>query len=78
MKQRRGTDDIRKLSSGPGRLCEAFGIDWSFNGQSIGQLIKVKPRKTTPEIASSTRIGISRDAHLEWRFYERGSAYVSK
>jgi len=78
MKQRRGTDDIRKLSSGPGRLCEAFGIDLSFNGQRIGQLIKVKPRKTTPEISSSTRIGISRDAHLEWRFYERGSVYVSK
>src|SRR6266568_5067956 len=31
MKERRRTDDIRKLASGPGRLCDAFGIDLSFN-----------------------------------------------
>lgn len=78
MKERRGTDDMRKLTSGPGRLCDAFGIDLSFNGEKIGQSIKVKARKTTPEIAVSKRIGISRDAHLEWRFYEPGSSYVSR
>jgi DNA-3-methyladenine glycosylase len=78
MKQRRGTDDIKKLASGPGRLCEAFGIDLSFNGERIGRRIKVRARATTPEIASSRRIGISRDAHLEWRFYERGSPFVSR
>ena len=78
MKQRRGTDDVGKLASGPGRLCEAFGVDLSFNGERIGSRIKVKPRKTAPGIATSRRIGISRDAHLEWRFYERDSAFVSK
>jgi DNA-3-methyladenine glycosylase len=78
MKERRGTDDIRRLTSGPGRLCEAFGIDLSFNTDRIGRRIKVKARKNASEIGVSKRIGISRDAHLEWRFYERGSLFVSK
>lgn len=78
MEERRGTSDIRNLTSGPGRLCQAFGIDLSFNGERIGPRIKVKERKTTPEIASSKRIGISRATHLEWRFYERSSPFVSR
>lgn len=78
MKERRGTDEIRKLASGPGRLCGAFGIDLNFNGERIGRRIKVKPRMSTPEIGISKRIGISRDAHLEWRFFETGSSFVSK
>ena len=78
MKERRGTDDMRRLASGPGRLCNAFGIDLSFNGERIGRRIKVKAGKSTPEIAISKRIGISRDTDLEWRFYELGSSYVSR
>ena len=78
MRERRGTSDIKKLASGPGRLCQAFGIDLSFNAERIGRRIKVKPRMTTPEIVSSKRIGISRAMHLEWRFYERSSAFVSR
>ena len=78
MKERRGTDDIRKLASGPGRLCDAFGIDLNFNGERIGRRIKVKAIENTPEIAVSKRIGISRDAHLEWRFCEQGNSYVSR
>lgn len=78
MRDRRGTDDIRKLASGPGRLCQAFGIDLNFTGERIGRRIKVKMRNTTPEIASSKRIGISRATHLEWRFYDPSSPFVSR
>ncbi len=78
MRERRGTDDIRKLASGPGRLCQAFGIDLSFNAARIGQSIKVRMRNTAPEIVSSKRIGISKAIHLEWRFYERNSPFVSR
>ncbi len=77
MKERRGTNDIRRLASGPGRLCQAFGIDLSFNGERIGRQIKIKDRRTAPELASSKRIGISKARDLEWRFYERGSPFVS-
>jgi DNA-3-methyladenine glycosylase len=78
MRKRRGADDLRKLASGPGRLCEAFDIGLNFNGERIGRRIKVKARTTMPDIASSRRIGISRDMHLEWRFFERGSPFVSR
>jgi len=78
MRERRGSSDIRKLASGPGRLCQAFGIDLSFNNERIGRRIRVKTRNTTPEIASSKRIGISRATHLDWRFYEADSPFVSK
>ena len=78
MQERRGTGDIRKLTSGPGRLCQAFGIDLAFNGERIGRRIKVHMRKATPEIVSSKRIGISRATHLEWRFYDHSSPFVSR
>jgi DNA-3-methyladenine glycosylase len=78
IRERRGTGDIRKLSSGPGRLCQAFGIDLSFNGEQLGHRIRITPRTAIPDIASSKRIGISRATHLEWRFYERNSPFVSR
>jgi DNA-3-methyladenine glycosylase len=78
MMERRGTDDLRKLASGPGRLSKAFGIDASFNSKPVGREIKLKPRAVEPEIVSGRRIGITRAVELEWRFYERGSRFVSR
>ena len=78
MMKRRETTEIKKLSSGPGRLCEAFGIDLRMNGKHIGREIKLRPRAEEPAISSSRRIGISRAAELEWRFYETGNPFVSK
>ena len=78
MRERRGTDDPMKLASGPGRLCDAFGIDLNFNGERIGKRIKLRPRESNPHVGVSKRIGISRDAHLEWRFFERNSLFVSR
>jgi len=78
MRERRKTNDIRRLASGPGRLCQAFGIDLSDNEKKIGQRIKVKGRQTTPRLASSKRIGITRAMHLEWRFYDSNSPFVSR
>ena len=78
MRERRKTTEIRKLASGPGRLCQAFGIDLRDNGTRIGQRIKVKSRQTTPQLASSKRIGITRAMHLEWRFYDSSSPFVSR
>ena len=77
MIQRRGIDDPRKLASGPGRLCQAFGIDLSFNGKPIGAEIKLKPRREAAQVSSSVRVGISQATDLEWRFYESGNSFVS-
>jgi DNA-3-methyladenine glycosylase len=69
---------VQQLASGPGRLCQAFGIDLVANGSRIGTRVKVKGRTEKPNIACSRRIGISRATELEWRFYEVGSTFVSR
>ncbi len=78
MIERRRTTDLRKLASGPGRLCEAFAIDLSFNGRRIGGEIKLKARNYMPEILSSPRVGISQATELHWRFFEKGNRFVSR
>ncbi|HLG17577.1 MAG TPA: DNA-3-methyladenine glycosylase [Blastocatellia bacterium] len=78
MSKRRGTDDAKKLASGPGRLCQAFGIDSRMNGSRVGETIKLKERSRTPRISRGPRIGITRATDLEWRFYEQGSPFVSR
>jgi DNA-3-methyladenine glycosylase len=78
MKRRRKTDDIRRLTTGPGRLCDAFGIDLSFNGKPVGDPLFLRARKESPEIESSSRIGITQGLDFEWRFYQRDSPFVSR
>jgi DNA-3-methyladenine glycosylase len=78
MRNRRGVKEIKRLASGPGRLTQAFGIDLSFNGKPLGREIKLSERTTTPEIASGVRIGISKAAELEWRFFEKANPFVSQ
>ncbi|HEX3654796.1 MAG TPA: DNA-3-methyladenine glycosylase [Pirellulales bacterium] len=78
MSQRRGTSEIKQLCSGPGRLCQAFGIDMSFNHLPIGRRLKLRPAAgPEPVVARSRRIGITRAVELDWRFYEAGNAFVS-
>jgi DNA-3-methyladenine glycosylase len=77
MLERRKTGDRRKLATGPGRLCQAFGIDLRFNGLKIGRELKVQARRDEPRVAVTPRIGISQALELPWRFYEEGNAFVS-
>jgi DNA-3-methyladenine glycosylase len=77
MKRRRKTNELRRLTRGPGRLCAAFGIDLSFNGKPVGESLLLRARKESPEIESSQRIGITQGLDLEWRFYQQGSPFVS-
>jgi DNA-3-methyladenine glycosylase len=78
MSRRRGTPNIKLLASGPGRLCAAFGIDLSMNGQPLGEEIHITERETEPVISASPRVGITRATDLDWRFYETGSPFVSR
>jgi DNA-3-methyladenine glycosylase len=78
MIERRGVAEIKNLASGPGRLGQAFGIDMSLNGVRLGREIKIRGRRSEPEISTSARVGITRAADLEWRFYEAGNPFVSR
>jgi DNA-3-methyladenine glycosylase len=74
--------DIRKLCSGPARLCQAFGIVREDNGSDLcGRRIWVARESMTSEnvmIGQSTRIGITRGREHKWRFFVRGNPSVSR
>lgn len=85
MKIRRGqlASEIH-LTSGPGKLSKALGIDRTFNGKYLlndevwiekGEVIQSR------HIVSSKRIGIDyagKDAALPWRFSIKNNKWVSK
>lgn len=85
MRNRRGAMKDTNLTSGPGKLCIALGIDRSFNGEDLveGSRIWIEDHRSfnNDEIAAGKRIGIDyagEDADLPWRFWVKGSPYVSK
>ena len=84
MRQRRGPMKDRNLTSGPGKLCIALGIDRGFNGEDLlGKRIWLEDHRafSMDEIAVGKRIGIDyagEDADKPWRFWVTKNLYVSK
>lgn len=80
MKERRNTDKLFQLCSGPGKLFQAFGMKASLHGEVVGKSIQLEhvQERGQFEISSSPRIGISKAADLHWRFFVKGSKFVSK
>jgi DNA-3-methyladenine glycosylase len=82
MRERRGVKDPRSLCRGPGRLTQAYGISRQDNGTDLvrgGELyVAAGSRVPDASIAVSPRIGIRLATEQPWRFFERGSSFVSK
>jgi DNA-3-methyladenine glycosylase len=81
MKKRRGVDGIRQLCSGPGKLTQAFGITGRHH--EINLCLEphhcfISNSRAKVDVVADERIGISRSAHLPWRFTLRGSPFVSR
>ena len=83
MKQNRKNDLLHNLASGPGKLCQAFAIDRSLNGEDVcGKVLYLEDRdEPTPKFAATPRIGVNyagkwKDKPL--RFIVRDSEFVSK
>jgi len=77
-----GPRDLPKLTSGPGRLCEAFGITRARdNGcdltQPSGSLWIADDRYRPRQILATPRIGITKASGLPLRFLIGGNAFVS-
>jgi DNA-3-methyladenine glycosylase len=74
----------QNLTSGPGKLCIAFGIDRSFNGADLlGDKIWLEDFKTFSgeEISNGKRIGIDyaeEFAEKPWRFWVTGNRFISR
>lgn len=80
MERRRGTTRLTDLARGPGRLAQAMDINKRYDGVNLcasGKLWLGEAVRPPGAIGVSIRIGITRDADRLFRFYERGSPYVS-
>jgi len=86
MSARRPVSKERELTSGPGKLCRALGLDLSFDGEDLTQSGRVWLEETgvrlkPAQIASGPRIGVAyaaEDALKPWRFWVAGNEYVSR
>ena len=83
MEERRGTKDLRKLCSGPGKLCRALAITREQNGANLrsGEL-RIERGEPIPDgdVAATPRINVDyagADAALPWRFVLRDSPFLS-
>ncbi len=64
--------------NGPGKLCRELKITLKDSGQELGKRFKILDDGYKPKIVKTERIGIKNDAHLQWRFYDKDSKFVSK
>jgi len=73
--------EIFNLTSGPGKVCQAFSIDRTHSSTDLtgnkiyilnGEKIKSK------DIGVSKRIGITRSVDLPWRFFIKNNPYLSR
>jgi DNA-3-methyladenine glycosylase len=82
MRARRGAERVPDLARGPGRLAQAMAIDRSLDGIDLCSagplwLAHATHAAEPARIASSVRIGISKETTRPLRFYEAGNPHVS-
>jgi DNA-3-methyladenine glycosylase len=73
--------EIFNLTSGPGKVCKAFGFSKEHSGIDLTEsniyLIHM-PKLNKNKIGVSKRIGITKSSELMWRFYEIGNPFLSR
>lgn len=82
MKQNRNKTDLKNLTNGPSKLCQALKIDNTLYGYDLrkGGKLYLENGERIKNISSSPRINIDyaeEDKDNLWRFYETGNPYVS-
>jgi DNA-3-methyladenine glycosylase len=86
MCERRQMEYGPNLTNGPGKLCQAMGIDISYTNQDLlGDRIWIERTSRTAvaesDIASGPRVGIDYAGEyvdVPWRFWLKSSAFVSR
>jgi DNA-3-methyladenine glycosylase len=83
MRARREASDVRKLCSGPGKLCQALGVTRAHDGLPMDRppfaLIPPTQAAAAPiAIVRGPRIGLSRAVDRPWRFGLAGSRFLSR
>ena len=73
--------EIYNLTSGPGKVCKAFGFAKEHSGLDLtdSSVFIVSQQKLKKNmIGVSKRIGITKSVNLPWRFFEIGNLYLSR
>ncbi|MCO6453311.1 MAG: DNA-3-methyladenine glycosylase [Caldilineales bacterium] len=84
MRERRGQENMRALCSGPGKLCQALGIDRALDGHDLlgGSALWLEPGVVPGDaICTSPRVGVRGDEaaiNAPWRFFLSGNPDVSR
>ena len=79
MRARRGPVADRLLCGGPGRLCQALGVDRALDGARLdAPPFLLLPRTGAADVTAGPRIGITRGAATPWRFCLAGSRFLSR
>jgi DNA-3-methyladenine glycosylase len=79
MQQRRGTDDLRRLCAGPGRLAQALAIGPDLDGALIGSpRLTVTGARPSGRVITGERVGITKGVERPWRYALEGSPFVSR
>ncbi|MFW6172140.1 MAG: DNA-3-methyladenine glycosylase [Elusimicrobiota bacterium] len=80
MKERRKNSNISVLTSGPGKLTQALGINMDFNGKKVNgkKLYFLDNKDVKRPVQVSRRIGISKSKHIKARYFIKNSKFVSK
>ena len=69
------------LTSGPGKICQAFGINRRHSGIDLtGDKIFILDAEKikSKDIGVSKRIGITKSVDLPWRFFIKNNPYLSR
>ncbi len=82
MRSRRGSriNDVN-LTNGPGKLCEALGINGTLNGVSLQRgdlVIRAGEAVNDADIVEGPRIGITKAVDWPLRYFIRGNRWVSR
>jgi len=82
MQRNRNQTELRKLASGPAKICQALSIDLQQNGCDLNgaNWLAITPGSKVPKemILATPRIGISRGQELMLRYVIAGSQFASR
>ena len=81
MRRRRRGVETRELCSGPGKLCQALGIDRSLDGSRMARsavIVRPPTEWEKLQVAVTPRIGITKAADWPLRFHVAGSPWISR
>jgi DNA-3-methyladenine glycosylase len=76
---RRRTSELKNLCSGPGRLCEALGVNRAHDGLSLQKApFRLRLPPARHDVTTSGRIGVREAVAAQLRYCKVGSSYLSR